>query len=340
MSTDDAAVRALFAPVLKGELALPAAARVLVFNAQFSKDMAEALQGCAVSCVQWFKPYAQALSVQGLPLCDAGEDGAYDAVFVLAPKALEETRLLLARALAALKPGGTLVCAAHNKAGGGRLEKMLHEFCAQDVQHLSAHKCRVVWSNAFNYPCTAALAALETAGRQRVCDDAFWSEPGLYGWDKIDRGSALLVDHLPPALKGRRGADFGCGYGYLSRAAVQRLEAPFKFYALDADKRAVDLCALNVPEVVPVWVDLTAATDVPDNLDFIVMNPPFHEGKKTDAALGQAFIMQAARALRPRGALWMVANTHLPYEAALGQHFSAVEKLFEGQGFKIFKAVK
>ena len=70
------------------------------------------------------------------------------------------------------------------------------------------------------------------------------------------------------------------------------------------------------------------------------MNPPFHNGKKTDCAIGNAFIETALQALRPGGQLFMVANNHLPYEEALADKFYECIKLHEGQGFKVFHARK
>ena len=40
------------------------------------------------------------------------------------------------------------------------------------------------------------------------------------------------------------------------------------------------------------------------------------------------------------GALFMVANNHLPYEKILEQLFFKVEILTQEKGFKIFKALK
>ena len=43
----------------------------------------------------------------------------------------------------------------------------------------------------------------------------FTTQPGIFGWDKIDQGSKLLINHISNDLYGH-GADFGCGYGFLS----------------------------------------------------------------------------------------------------------------------------
>ena len=60
------------------------------------------------------------------------------------------------------------------------------------------------------------------------------------------------------------------------------------------------------------------------NLDFVVMNPPFHEGGIENQALGQGFIKRAAQVLRTGGWCWLTANRHLPYEAILKPLFRDV----------------
>jgi len=88
-----------------------------------------------------------------------------------------------------------------------------------------------------------------------------------------------------------------------------------------------------------IWADLRSAKGIPTNLDAIIMNPPFHEGKKADSDIGIAFIKTAAASLRRNGALYMVANNQLPYETALEEIFFSHELLAQGGGFKVFKAV-
>ncbi|MDT9081655.1 methyltransferase, partial [Escherichia coli] len=73
------------------------------------------------------------------------------------------------------------------------------------------------------------------------------------------------------------------------------------------------------------WADATQGR--PGPFDAVVMNPPFHNGRAADPALGLAFIRAAAHALTPSGTLWMVANRHLPYEAALREAFREVEEV-------------
>jgi 16S rRNA (guanine1207-N2)-methyltransferase len=59
-------------------------------------------------------------------------------------------------------------------------------------------------------------------------------------------------------------------------------------------------------------------------------------------ALGQAFIRRAHQALRKGGALWLVANRHMPYEAVLNELFARVTPHVtpggDACGFKLYEA--
>ena len=73
--------------------------------------------------------------------------------------------------------------------------------------------------------------------------------------------------------------------------------------------------------------------------DVIVSNPPFHDtGKAAQPEIGQRFLHVAADALAPNGALWLVANAHLPYENLLAERFSEVRVVTSARGYKVFEA--
>ena len=136
------------------------------------------------------------------------------------------------------------------------------------------------------------------------------------------------------------GADLGCGYGALA-TVVLRSPAVTALRLIDLDRRAVEAARRNVEDVRATfdWTDVRTV-EASGDLDFVVMNPPFHDGGAEDRALGQGFIRQAAAMLKRGGTLWMVANRHLPYEAELKAAFKRVTPLEEGGGYKLFEAVK
>jgi 16S rRNA (guanine1207-N2)-methyltransferase len=109
---------------------------------------------------------------------------------------------------------------------------------------------------------------------------------------------------------------------------------------VDIDRRAIDAARRNVtdPRAHHHWADACGGDARLNKLDFIVTNPPFHMGATEDKALGQAFIRNAAKILRRGGVCWLVANRHLPYEAALAAAFKSVRLDHEAGGYKIFEA--
>jgi 16S rRNA (guanine1207-N2)-methyltransferase len=258
-----------------------------------------------------------------------------DAATILAPPGVLERRYVLAKALKALKPGGRLDVMAPKLKGGARLGKELREFGLEPIESAKAHhrRCELMRPET-----VTGLDEAIQAGAPRIVPglDA-WSQPGVFGWDRIDGGTALLAANLPP-LKGA-GADLGCGFGALSIAALAS-PAVTSFDMIDLDRRAVDCARRNVEDarVRLHWAD-ARTVDLTD-LNFVVMNPPFHDGGAEDKALGQAFIRKAAAMLKKGGVLWMVANRHLPYEAELNTAFAKVRPVADKGGYKVFEAVK
>jgi 16S rRNA (guanine1207-N2)-methyltransferase len=108
---------------------------------------------------------------------------------------------------------------------------------------------------------------------------------------------------------------------------------------IDIDRRAISAARRNVvdPRADFLQADVRAAAG-PSALDFVIMNPPFHDEGAADSALGVAFVRRAAQMLRPGGVCRLVANVALPYEAALKVHFKRVAPLGQAHGYKLIEA--
>jgi 16S rRNA (guanine1207-N2)-methyltransferase len=271
----------------------------------------------------------------------AARPGSFASIVMLAATGTLERRSALAEALVALSPGGALIVMAPNNKGGTRLAAELEAFGC-DVEQTSKSHHRICATRRPDV-LTGVDEAIEAGALRRVEAIGLWSQPGVFSWDRIDPGSNLLAARLPQ-LQGR-GADLGCGIGTL---AIKVLTSPdvTRLDLVDIDRRAVAAARRNVadePRAHFHWADAAdAASGEPHlaGLDFVVMNPPFHISGTEDKGVGQAFIRKAAKILRIGGALWIVANRHLPYEAVLRLAFKSVRLDHEAGGFKIYEAIK
>ena len=264
-------------------------------------------------------------------------EGSLDEIVVQAPAGVAERRYVLAQALRALKIEGRLTALAPKDRGGLRMNKELTAFGCTIGESAKRHQRICVTLKPASL--TGVEAAIAEGAPRRLDGDGLWTQPGIFSWDRLDPGSALLLKSLPP-MSGV-GVDLGCGIGVLSHAILASPKVT-KLTLIDLDRRAVEAARRNVvePRAEVLWADARRGAELLSGLDFVVTNPPFHEGGGEDKGLGQAFIKSAAAMLRKSGVLWLVANRHLPYEAVLNEHFKTVRPVADAGGFKVYEARK
>lgn len=352
MSVSDPALESLFLPMQENAIAWPAAGGALFMGARTGHAL-HARPWPGLVCEQAWKPEVDALHRAGF---DAGPvvPGAarFPLVLLLPPRQREHARARFAQALRRLAPGGTLVACMPNKEGARTGEADLAQL-AGALHIRSKHHCRVFWTGPLEAPSDPALAAHWEAldAPRRIADDDvpggnFLTRPGVFAWDRVDAASRLLAAHLPADLQGDV-ADLGAGWGCLAMQVLARCPRIASLDLQEADARALELARANVAAVaeqrdgLPIgfhWSDVAAGVGR-RRYDAIVCNPPFHaQGAVERVDLGRAFIAAAADALRPGGRLWLVANRHLPYEAALAGRFDVPREVAARDGFKVIEA--
>jgi 16S rRNA (guanine1207-N2)-methyltransferase len=351
VSAADPALESLFLPFGDGALAWPASGGSLFMGARAGRAL-HARPWPGLVCEQSWKPEVDALHRAGFdaaPDTDAGS--RHPLALLLPPRQREHARACFARALQRLAPGGVLVACMPNKEGARTGEADLARL-AGPLHSESKHHCRVFWTAPLEAPADPALAAewraLDAPRRiaaEGVPGGGFHSRPGVFAWDRVDAASRLLAEHLPADLGGAV-ADLGAGWGYLAGQVLARCPRVVSLDVYEADARALELTRANLAAagggatLAFHWHDVAAGLGAP-RFDAIVCNPPFHaQGAGEHVDLGRAFIAAAASALRPGGRLWLVANRHLPYEAALAARFDAPREVAHRDGFKVIEAVR
>jgi len=338
MTHESPASAALWYPFLTG--AIKWRGHALFLRARYGPIPVQ-IKAEQLDCQQSFKPFADDLERAGWPIIQHARQ-AYPIVLVLPPPQRDETRALFAHALRQASEDGLVVVSMQNSAGAKSGESDLRQL-APNLQSMSKNKCRVFWADRKNINEALLHDWLNQDSPRMVESTGFISRPGIFAWDRIDDASKLLTMHLPKDLAGH-GADLGAGLGYLAHTVLSQCENVKAMDMYEAEDRALECAKLNLAKFEAVrqlryyWHDVTRGVQGP--FDFVISNPPFHQGREEVQALGQAFIEAAAKSLKPGGRFYMVANRHLPYEASLASHFAQHRLLATQDGFKVFEAIK
>lgn len=308
-----------------GDIVLPQEGRIALFGPGADTDLSQ-LPKDRCQVVQPFKPDFDAIRATGFD-CAVEADGDFVACVVFLPRAKPLARALVAHA-STLASDVVIVDGQKNNG----IESVLKD-CRKrgDVQGaLSKAHGKLFWM-------TPGGDFADWHSGQSQIDDGFVTAPGVFSADAVDPASKLLADTLPQKL-GRQVTDLGAGWGYLSARILER-EAIQDLYLVEADHRALECAKKNVtdPRAQFHWADVSRWQH-PSMMDAVVMNPPFHTARAAEPELGKSFIAAAVGMLKPAGQLWLVANRHLPYEAALAACFTKVEEVAGDNRFKVLHA--
>ncbi|MEM1431013.1 MAG: methyltransferase [Pseudomonadota bacterium] len=309
-----------------GAVHLPASGDIALYNPPAGTDLG-ALPASRLVIVHGNAPDHAYWSALGHRASTDAPDSAAGAIVFL-PRAKSAARNLVARAVA---HGGPVIVDGQKTDGVDSLLRDLRARTETGAAFAKAHgKCFSVSAPP------AALADWILPDTQET-PSGWVTAPGVFSADAPDPGSVALAAALPAVLKGRV-ADLGAGWGYLAYHVLQRPEVE-ECALVEAEHAALEAARRNVadPRARFHWADATRWSDA-QPFDHVVTNPPFHSGRAATPALGAAFIATAAQLLAPRGTLWLVANRHLPYEAALTEHFNDVRPLEGPTAYKLYAA--
>ncbi|MFO1140099.1 MAG: methyltransferase [Paracoccus sp. (in: a-proteobacteria)] len=273
----------------------------------------------------------QSLKARGFDVATRAE-GDFDGAVVFLSRARAATRARIAEAAARLKPGASLWIDGQKTDGIDAVLKELRALAPVDEGQSRAH------GKIFRVTLPAGdWLPADWAARDHEAAPGMVTRPGVFSADGPDPASQALAAHLPEKLPTRM-VDLGAGWGWLS---AQLLTHPGleTLHLVEADSVALDCARRNVtdPRARFHWADALEFR-LPEPVNGVVMNPPFHQGRAADPKLGAGFIRSAAGLLTGAGRLWMVANRHLPYEQVLRECFAEVSEIGGDSRFKILTA--
>ena len=131
---------------------------------------------------------------------------------------------------------------------------------------------------------------------------------GIFSPGGIDRGTAVLLAHVPPPPATGTFLDLGCGWGPIALTlALSSRNATV--HALDVNERALDLTRRNAAALGLERVTATTADGIPDDVrfDLIWSNPPIRVGKAVLHDLLRTWLTRLA----PGGVAYLVVQKNL-----------------------------
>lgn len=172
----------------------------------------------------------------------------------------------------------------------------------------------------------------------------FFSQYGVFGWNKVDKGSFLLAQALKKIslnlnteqINRYKILDLGCGYGYLSLKAqkigFQHIDAT------DNNAAAVNACQKNFQHAQidgHVYAD-DCGRSKRNKYDIVLSNPPFHKGFDHHKDMSEQFIKAIAYKVKDRGNAYIVCNQFIGIEKLASHFFTSITLLDHTDGFKVF----
>tara|TARA_B100001094_G_scaffold285592_1_gene299846 strand:+ start:12774 stop:13829 length:1056 start_codon:yes stop_codon:yes gene_type:complete len=320
---------------------------ILILNHEhdhFAQDVQQQARSCTALALDY--QHYEALQAQDIDhqfgiMLNNHQSQQFDRVIVYFPKAKELADYLCQLAAFYLKENGLLWVVGENKSGIKKLQKQTLDGFSPCQKIDNARHCLLYEAQLqkpleqFDFKAWQKDFSVNTPqGEIKIC-----ALPGVFSQKKLDAGSAFLLEHLQP-LKGHV-LDFGCGYGVLTCALLKH-SPKCKVDCVDINAMALKSCALTLEanQLDARVYPSNGLSQVQQQFDAIISNPPFHDGLKSTLAITEQFIKDCRQTLKPRGTLQIVANRHLAYAQYIEQHFDQVNIIAKNKGYTIYLQTK
>ena len=252
------------------------------------------------------------------------------------PKNKQEANFQLHNICSVLPIGSNIFIVGENRSGVNSVDKILKEIgCVRKIdaaRRSSLYYCQLEKKPSFHLQ--------DWWNIYKVADITIKALPGVFSQQALDTGSQLLLSTFQTPIKGQL-LDMASGCGVLG-TVIGKKNPSIKLTLCDTHVAAV-ISSIETLKINDLTGHVTASdtySTIEDTYDWIICNPPFHDGLKTDYSAAETIIKQAPSYLKPGGKFRIVANAFLPYPDWLDNAFGRHEILAQTGKFKIYQASK
>ncbi|MGO2658905.1 class I SAM-dependent methyltransferase [Mycetocola reblochoni] len=137
---------------------------------------------------------------------------------------------------------------------------------------------------------------------------------GVFSPGRLDTGTAVLLDSVPPPPQSGDVLDLGAGWGPISYA-LARSAPDATIWSVDVNERALELITLNAAQHGFSGINATTPSGVPEavRFDAIWSNPPIRVGKQELHGMLRHWLPR----LKPGCDAWLVVQKNLGSDSLL-----------------------
>lgn len=318
-----------------------ASCTVLTDNFAYASQIASAL-----NLTQDSSSISSLLSYKHLNLCFAGadifasqlKDVEFDCVILFLSKVKDYCRKILVSAQHLFARDTQIFIVGENVSGGKSCDKIIATTNAV-YKTDSARKC-TLFETVYKEPFTKTYK--EDILNLSINDQnlKLRQDVNVFSHGSLDDGTALLLSTVDTNELYGSVHDIGCGCGVIGIYAA--LKNPSLTVTLsDISASALECAAFNASEnLVSDRIDIRpyCLGDSFEPCDFILSNPPFHDGIKNSSEKTAAALTSMRSMLKTGGSAIIVYNSFLDYKNILKNSFSKVVTLKSNTRFCVVQA--
>jgi 16S rRNA (guanine1207-N2)-methyltransferase len=160
--------------------------------------------------------------------------------------------------------------------------------------------------------------------------------PGVFSQAKLDIGTQVLLNNLPNNISGDV-LDFGCGAGVIACfVGLQSHDTKLTLADVSALAIASSKKTLTINNLTGNIIATNSLSNITGHYQYVISNPPFHQGIKTHYAATESFLAGIKKHLNKQGKLIIVANSFLKYQPIIEDSIGKTDKACIQQGFTIY----
>jgi len=265
-------------------------------------------------------------------------DVAHDLVIIQFPKSKAELTFTLAMVAASLSKECLVLVVGENKSGIKSLDKLTTQQLADCAKVDSARHCLLFAANMLpaqeSFILESWLKPYSFSINETVIKVV--ALPGVFSQNRLDIGTQVLLENLPKKVTGDL-LDFGCGAGVIA-SYYGKVFPNANLHLLDVSALALYSAqkTLNLNNLTGQVFPSNSLSDVKGKYDYVISNPPFHQGLKTNYLATETFLSKIKPHLKPRGHVIVIANSFLRYQPIMEEEIGRTQVLAKKKGFTLY----